>query len=378
MSVAYYLAAALITAAGIYTARRCRATPSPALRAFTATLFLIAAAFLLLANGTRPLIDKAIGIPCIARWAGHTLTLAAAAGLNIMLACFARRPDDEPPRKAPHVSVIAVSSAVMATLILGTPDHDDFVDVYATRGDVTAYLMIYLVSLGVTMSVTMVSGIRYTTRTTGWLRAGMKLVVTGAAFGVAYSLYKTAVVAAHHNGHTLGTESIIGPTLGLACALLLTIGTTLGSWAPSLSAAVRRAVLYQRIAPLHKALSNAFPEVQLNVDVSDRRERLDRRVVEIHDGLLRLRPWSDPLHRAATHAGMIHEHDCAAVEALVIYQALQARANGEPPAALHTDRPTWASTTDLEAEAARLARIARAFVNPPAHIAFSESTLHTR
>ncbi|WP_242882663.1 MAB_1171c family putative transporter [Actinomadura litoris] len=377
MSAAYYVAAFFIIAAGLYTVRRYRQNPTPAMRAFAATLFLLATAFIVLANATRPIIDDIVHLHPFARWVGNALTIAAGASLNVVLSHFARRPTDPPPPTRRYALAVTASFIAMGICVLGTPDNDDFVDVYATDTSVTAYLLIYLASIGAVMTVALISGIRYARDNHGLMRAAMTFVATGAGFGIAYSLYKLGVVAARYEGHQLGTESIIGPVLGLAAALLITIGSTLGSWVPATAAAIRRRVLYRQLAPLHTALAEAFPEITLDVQVSSRRYRLDRRVVEIGDGLVRLRPWSDRAALSAKAVNLRQDHELPVVQAMIVTAALRARADGIPPADPCFNWLNSSSTTptNLEGEAAHLAGISRAFTSLPADTRLPEVTV---
>ncbi|MFC9976372.1 DUF6545 domain-containing protein [Spirillospora sp. NPDC127200] len=185
--------------------------------------------------------------------------------------------------------------------------------------------------------------------------------------GVAVQV-KAAVVVARHSGGQLGTESILGPALGLAAALLITIGSTIGTVGPNATTAIRRIVLYRRLAPLHTTLAEAFPQIRFDTDIRDRHYRLDRRVVEIRDAQVLLRPWNDRAYLAARAAHLHEQHPLPTVQAMILTAALQAKASGEPPAVPSSQwtGPGPNAPTSLEDEAVYLARISRAFTRLPA------------
>ena len=97
------------------------------------------------------------------------------------------------------------------------------------------------------------------------------------------------------------------------------------------------------------------------------RYRLYRRVIEIRDGELVLRPYSrrdvaDKAAAAAQSAGLAPGSRSAVVEAAVIMTALKANRQGAPASDdnVPADYISAAAGNDLHAEAARLLLVARA------------------
>jgi hypothetical protein len=86
----------------------------------------------------------------------------------------------------------------------------------------------------------------------------------------------------------------------VVAALLVTVGSTLPSWGPARRLShprhtVERLIIYLRLRPLWRDLVRVLPQVRGPVPVPwSIRSPLYRRVIEILDGLLLLRPHMDP------------------------------------------------------------------------------------
>ncbi|MDK1471970.1 hypothetical protein QNO07_00765 [Streptomyces sp. 549] len=211
-----------------------------------------------------------------------------------------------------------------------------------------------------------------------WLRRGMRAVTAGGTLILGYCLVRYVEIA----GMRLGFDnpwSWLYWTTGSVGSLLQVFGWTVPSWGPKLSAAARwwgeyRA--YRQLAPLWWALYRASPQIALAAPPSrwadvlpprDLRYRLYRRVIEIRDGQLALRPWLDPdaAGREAARTGVASEGPSTAYEALLLRHALRARRDGAP--AVGEDASfAHAEHRDLDAEIRWLTEVARCFVAPRA------------
>jgi len=132
---------------------------------------------------------------------------------------------------------------------------------------------------------------------------------------------------------------------------------------------------YWRLRPLWVILSRAAPDVQLPPQPGTRfnaRYRLHRRVIEIRDAELALRPYwtkevADHAADAARSARLPADRRDAVIEAAVIVTALDARLRGNPRR--HDDTPAEpvgpVPQNDLGAEAARLILVSRAIRRSP-------------
>jgi hypothetical protein len=128
-------------------------------------------------------------------------------------------------------------------------------------------------------------------------------------------------------------------------------------------------IAYWRLRPLWAAMLQAVPYVRLRADQGSGfgiRWRLLRRVVEIRDAELALRPYwrGDVAARAsvaARSAGLSNDLQVAVVEAAVVMDAVDACVRGMPlPSRTPTFEQLWlAAGDDLQSEAARLVRVSQ-------------------
>ncbi|MFI9380446.1 MAB_1171c family putative transporter [Kutzneria sp. NPDC052558] len=232
-------------------------------------------------------------------------------------------------------------AAVVGVVVLFALFGSNYPEVLATRDSaeqapvISAGGYLYLGYLAV--SVVMLA-------TTSWaygrlgarfgLRAGMALMSLGLLVGLAYCLVRLAAMISYQlgqhiaflHGDLIGILFRTAIVLDLVAIMLPYAGARLGldAWVNSLR--VKRSL--RALDPLWAALRGAFPTVALAdpPDVTPDR-LLHRRIIEIWDGRLQLRPWFDPdaAERARTRGD-------AAVEATLIADALRRRAAGTAPA----------------------------------------------
>jgi hypothetical protein len=168
-----------------------------------------------------------------------------------------------------------------------------------------------------------------------------------------------AFAAAHSSFAVLGAlPLVIVLQRGLRCAQLLA-----GTWAA-----------WFRLRPLWAMLLDGAPDVRLPPQPGTRlaaRYRLHRRVVEIRDAQLALRPFRDgraaaEAADAALSAGLPQNERDAVIEAAMIVSALGARRNGAVPASSpDAGHGLPEPGNDLESEADRLMRVSRAVRRSP-------------
>ena len=132
---------------------------------------------------------------------------------------------------------------------------------------------------------------------------------------------------------------------------------------------------YWRLYPLRNVLRQAVPEIELPSDPGMRwniRYRLYRRVIEIRDAQLVLRPYAAAvIARLATaialESGLPPDRVAAVAEAAIIVSALRSRARG--PACRHGRTPGdlvgGVSGNDIRAEAAGVILVCRAIRRSP-------------
>ncbi|MCQ4040694.1 MAB_1171c family putative transporter [Streptantibioticus rubrisoli] len=204
-----------------------------------------------------------------------------------------------------------------------------------------------------------------------WLRLGMWSVTAGATLVLLYCAVRYAEIAATRLGFDTGSWDSLYWFTGDIGSLLQLFGWTVPSWGPRLSAAARwlrsyRA--YRRLRPLWWALYRSVPTIALDPPPSrlldrlpprDLEYRLYRRVIEIRDAQLALRPYLAPSGAAAD------EPSSAADEALRLKAALRARSqNAQAPGAPAVAFP-GARDEDFGKEIAYLTRVADSFRKAP-------------
>jgi hypothetical protein len=206
------------------------------------------------------------------------------------------------------------------------------------------------------------------------LRAALLMIVAGLALAALYLVNKVVLGAASRLqfDYAFGRTTIPGKLLPTTAYLLVLVGAVL----PALLAWLARHRRYRTLGPLWRALYRADPTIALDpptvpdlLMLGRVRLRLYRRVIEIRDGLLALRPYRDPdiattARDHATRAGLHGQRLDAAVEAAVIAAALRARAAGHPPRTTDdTTVNTIAGGHDLATETHFLALVARAYTD---------------
>jgi hypothetical protein len=282
------------------------------------------------------------------------------------------------------ITAFAVASPLPETL-------GDFGGLYASRPELAGYIVLFLAFFGTALTELLVLAWRYTrlARGHGWLRAGLLLMGAGSLPGLAYVAEKAVYVftqVAHLPPpftSAQGCSTLLTPpqcafsvTLPITTVFLTATGATLPVWGPALAWPFRcyrnwRAV--QALGPLWEDIYQAFPGIALPEPGDSARWdlalRLYRRVIEIDDGRLLLRPYMSEAVTAAatvtaTQRGLRGDELRAAVEAAEITAALRAYRGGSSAPAPLAEHAT-PDRVDVLREAAWLAKVARAYATSP-------------
>ncbi|MEV7043972.1 MAB_1171c family putative transporter [Amycolatopsis sp. NPDC051061] len=179
------------------------------------------------------------------------------------------------------------------------------------------------------------------------LRAGLGLVVAGVVAAAAYMVIRTviAISARAPFDFEYGKVFLLSKALPTSAHLLVLVGVGV----PAAAGWLRRHRQYRRLGPLWLALYRAEPAIALEpprATVFPTRLQLYRRVIEIRDGLLVIRPY-----RSGSGAGEQQE-------ATEILAALRAREDGLPPLSPET---TVQGGQDFGSDTEYLCRVADAF-----------------
>jgi hypothetical protein len=324
--------------------------------------------------------DELSGVPNLARLIAHYGIIGFAVSVQMLLLHWTV---ERPSPRSTWIRFAAVVAAVVAMAVffvlapLDTSLTSEFTARYGDAPYMAAYMLVYLGYF----VVALLDILRLSWRFTGltrqpFLRIGLRLVGYGAVFGIAYCLEKGFYVASRNAGYEpipADVQEQMSPLLtGPGCVLML-IGFTIPSWGPRLAAGgawLRRLRTYRRLYPLWRLLYDATPEIALDPgrpargSVRDVEYRLVRRVVEIRDGWLALRPYFDArvAREAAAGYGPQDPEVRDAVHAAVLAAAARAKARDERPAELYTADPQGG--TDIAEETAELLRIARQLRTP--------------
>jgi hypothetical protein len=171
---------------------------------------------------------------------------------------------------------------------------------------------------------------------------------------------------------TLAAFAAAHATFAVLCALPLVIILQRGLRRAQLLAGTWAA--WFRLRPLWAMLLDGAPDVRLPPQPGTRlaaRYRLHRRVIEIRDAQLALRPFRDgraaaEAADAALLAGLAQDERDAVIEAAMIVSALGARRNGAAPASSpDAGHGLPEPGNDLESEADRLLLVSRAVRRSP-------------
>lgn len=288
------------------------------------------------------------GLHSIERLVGHVAMLAAVwAGAQILL-----RLHGHAARARMHTAWVISAGAAMCLLFALTPN------LYPQSPWVMEYCVAYAVALLPEFAVIARLCLRDALKAPDvTLRLGLGLVVAGIGAAVCYSTSKTlvAVSARVPIDFPQGRGFMLSKALPTTAHLLVLVGVAV----PAIAELVRRYRRYRRLGPLWAALYQAEPTIALEPPgllrgsaLFPTRLQLYRRVIEIRDGLLAIRPC---LPSGEPNSGGM---DDDRREAARIAAALRARESGVPlPAAEFTA----SGGHDLGSDTEYLCRLADAY-----------------
>jgi hypothetical protein len=169
----------------------------------------------------------------------------------------------------------------------------------------------------------------------------------------------------------MGCGGLVITVIGFlqGCAVIAAIGVMVaGPAMMQVASQCGQWMAYWRLRPLWAAMVQAVPHVELPGErgaVFGIRWRLLRRVIEIRDAELALRPYwrGDVAARAsaaARSAALSADQEAAVVEAAVVMQAADACKQGTPPSRAPVPELPWlAAGDDLHSEVVRLVHVSR-------------------
>ncbi|MCO1579762.1 hypothetical protein M8C13_28825 [Crossiella sp. SN42] len=353
----------------------------PGLLALCATFAILTVTYTLFIPAVWAWVDRLLGVPNIGGIINQGMViLLTMAQLSVVL-----RWSDPPEVAWPRIrfrlwlyGLVLAAMAALYTLAATTSVQDDHFALSLVRSPYyQVYMGLYLGAYTLGQVDVMRLCWRYA-KVAGrpWLRRGLRIAAASSALGLVYSAGRAAdVVGGLLNYSGLWWEPVVRVSVGLA-ALLKVVGWTIPGWGPRLSVALgardRRRAL-RELTPLWQALYRSAPDIALvdplGAGMRQSLEfRLYRKVIEIRDGQLALRPYLDPAvaetaRRIGAQAGLSGRELDVAVEAARLRVALRDQAEGHRP---ERSAPlTGDSGGDLAEELSWLRQVSRAFSGSP-------------
>jgi hypothetical protein len=354
--VAYWLAA-FVWGAVIYRLPLLRRGPyDRARRAHWLTLFALALALTVRLEPVYRAVNHLTGVSNVAQLIEHSLILTASWSVQEFLVAL-NYPDrhTRPPIRL-HGWMLAASVAAMSVLFALAPLDEEtleFWDRYANAPFVFEYRLVYLACLGSGLTNIVRLAWRYAGQSNRPnVSVGLRLVAVGSIFGLGYVAHEGLYIVARQTGIEYPLRAVVDPSLVREALIAVTIslsviGGTLPAWGHRAGIAtlcrwLDRYRTYRRLYPLWRAVVQATPEIALMPPQSPLADfltvrgldlRLYRRVVEIWDGQLALRPYSfpeiaDTARTLCQAKGVPAEEVPAIVQAATVAAALQAKRQG--------------------------------------------------
>lgn len=384
MNAVFLGMACLLAAAASYWVLG-RGTPRPT---GTWAMGALLGSFALAFASYAPLFENAVEavVPHVARLLSNCASLAAATA--VLAVSFQLNLESAEAQRRIRVRLVlfATSAFGMTTLFTYEQMTHRSPQVYAL------YLLLFISYLGFAIVDFLLQAVRQSKSTRrSSVRIGLRTAAAGCAFALVYAVYKLTVLISlglgfqlipdHSKCSSLVTApcvfSVTSPALAV---LLICLGLTLPAVVYPISQARRRrweVQSFEALGSLWQDLSAAMPEIVLSsADFSEDASNnsdflLQRRVIEISDGILALRPYRSrrvqEMAQGALQAGT--EEGAAAVEAAVVKAALAASKAGRFADEVALPSAEAASRKDLRADTQWLLLVADAYAHRVGRVA---------
>ncbi|MFD3514824.1 MAB_1171c family putative transporter [Streptomyces sp. NPDC058657] len=364
----------------LWAARRKHEQLDPALIALAFTFLFSALSYVISMTWIWVRIDGVFDVPNIAVPLAQGCVMVVL-GLQATVLAFWTKPVAAAARRAQWlmtgaVTVIAMMAILFTLLTPVSQRPTDFTLYYAHDPVFQAYLLLYMCTY--TAAEIYLARVCWKSAkeiSDPWIRRGLRLIAVGAVVTLGYSGIRLCAILGAEFGFSVRPVEPLAWICGDIGATL----TQLGYLTPIVATrlvdplrARRERRQYRRLETLWQAVSAAEPSIVLVKPAADSRDLsfdLYRRVVEIRDAQIRLRPYLAPSARAAAEtrrspAWLARQHHVAAVTADQIRSALIQRQQ-EP-----VDNPATYADAVLnfpspQKDLRHLVRVARYFTAPP-------------
>jgi hypothetical protein len=376
------LAAFVGWAALVYKLWDLRRVPgSQSLRLVCATFTCLAVTATLASPSTYVAFDRLVGVPNLAELIMNACGMGFVLAVQRLLLLWAYPPQRARRRFRRWQALYVLALLAQVVLFVLAPVGEEAPWFIARYAD-TPFAGEFMVMIDVCLILTLTDIARLCWRYASaagrrFLRLGLHSTGIGAIGGIVYFSLEALYVVARSARVSVFSGDLLAQlfaVFGLGCGLFIAGGLTIPAWGPRLARAtawIGKYRAYRRLHPLWLALYQASPSIALDAPttlkdplwINDLDYRLVRRVVEIRDGRLALRPYfshvvAQHARRTAEHAGMYGVALRAAIEAATIADAIRAkREHTEPTDPCSLDAHGGA---DLAGEAAWLGYVARA------------------
>ncbi|MCH0563105.1 MULTISPECIES: DUF6545 domain-containing protein [unclassified Streptomyces] len=289
-------------------------------------------------------------------------TLTAYSGSSLVLIIHWRPAPAEQTRRLARWCTAFYGLAVLAVFLLfaagSTPVEQItlFDTYYANTPFIREMIVTCLVAHGVAATANIWLCLRWSRQIGGWLRAGLRLLVSAYLMHVSYDIARLVAVAARWSGHDLDVlVDQVSPRFAALSAFLGAIGFALPLAGPRVAETVRAVRRLRQLAPLCGLLQHVPAPGAVRTLLSWWRTPptvlLTSRKTALYDALLALTPYCDPAvrdaaHRAALRSGDDETRAAAVADATMIVTAVE-RQRAAPGRLPDRTRPSPWRSPDL-------------------------------
>jgi hypothetical protein len=327
-------------------------------RALLLTLVALALAATFFAPSVYVATQDLTGVPNLADLIARCAVLLASFGAQSLLLHLTQEPIAAIRMSRRRAVALASTMVLLVVLFMLAPVHVTgtlrLTSDFGGSPWVIGYLVVFAGYLGIALVDVLRGGLRYAPKAGTPISMALRLIAIGCGFGLLYVAEKIGYLIAVLLGSSpsAAVESSVARMLAVVGGLFVLVGSLVPALYPAWRRTVHRVSAYRahrELHPLWSALRDLHPEIALDPASSDFRDRLRvrdldfrlyRRIIEIRDGRLALRPFldADVARRSredALRRGLTGNDVEAAVEAGVLAAGIEnARKKRQPATVL--------------------------------------------
>ncbi|MEU8436461.1 MAB_1171c family putative transporter [Streptomyces sp. NPDC029216] len=208
---------------------------------------------------------------------------------------------------------------------------------YANTPWMREHILLYLGAHSAACLITAVVTWAWLREVSGWLRAGLVLLVVGFILNLCFDTVKLTAVVARWTGHDLDwLSTYVAPPIAAVCALFIAVGFILPHAGEALQGLWTDYRQYRSLAPFVRELAGLDTGSLRLPRRSPMSRRLVQRRTQISDGLLRLQPYMDPEVRSRALAQALARDEApaqaaATADAVAVVAAVRSLRLGVEP-----------------------------------------------